>query len=97
MSKQKFTVALSANDVKKLKSIISKGVCSARSIKRAQILLNLNDAAKNKYKTSELAKLFDISETSITIIKKSYLLDFTDNKSQYYVIKDFKRLCDSFH
>lgn len=78
MSKQKYTVALSANDVKKLKSIISKGVCSALSIKRSQILLNLNDAAKNKYKTSELAKLFGIYETSITNIKKSYLLDFSD-------------------
>ena len=53
MSKQKYTIALSASDVKKLKSIISKGVCSARSIKRAQILLKLNDAAKNKCKTSE--------------------------------------------
>lgn len=70
MSKQKYTIALSVSDVKKLKSIISKGVCSACSIKRAQILLNLNDAAKNKCKTSELAKLFDISETSITNIKK---------------------------
>lgn len=79
--KAKYTVVLSANDVKKLKSILSYGVCSARSIKHAQILLNLIEAAKNKYKTSELAKLFDISVTSITNIKKSYLLDFTDIKS----------------
>ncbi len=78
MPKQKYTVALSASDVKKLKSIISKGVCSARSLKRAQILLNLNNAAKNKYKTSELAKLLDISETSIISIKKSYQEKGTD-------------------
>lgn len=38
--KQKFTITLSVSDVKKLKSIISKGVCQARTVKRAQILLN---------------------------------------------------------
>ena len=72
MPKQKYTIALSVSDVKKLKSIISKGVYPARTIKRAQILLNLNDTAQGKRKTSELSKLFDISETSIINIKKSY-------------------------
>ena len=72
MPKQKYTIAISASDVRKLKSIISKGVCHARTIKRAQILLNLNETAQSKRKTSELAKLFDISETSIINIKKSY-------------------------
>ena len=84
MSRQKYTVVLSANDVKKLKSILSNGVCSTRSIKYAQILLNLIEAAKNKYKTSELAKLFDIYVTSITNIKK--VLSFRFYRHQIIII-----------
>lgn len=60
------------SDVKKLKSIISKGVCQARTVKRAQILLNLNSSATSKCKTAEIAKMFGLSEATINNIKKEY-------------------------
>lgn len=72
MPKQKYTIILSESEEKTLKSIISKGVYPVRTIKRAQILLKLNNTAVNECKTTELANLFSLSETTINRIKKAY-------------------------
>ena len=72
MPRQKYTIDLPASDRKKLKSIISKGVCPARTITRARILLNLDSSAEHRYKTADLAKLFSISQTTISNLKKVY-------------------------
>ncbi len=72
MPKQKYTINLSESDVKKLKSVISKGVHSARTIKRAQVLLNLGDSSKRECKTKELSQLLNISVNSINKIKRSF-------------------------
>ena len=50
---------------------------------------NHNDADKNEDKSSKLAKLFDISETSITNIKKSYQengIDCTKEQLREYAL-----------
>ena len=72
MPKQKYTIILSESEEKTLKSIISKEVYPVRTIKRAQILLKLNNTAVNECKTTELANLFSPSETTINRIKKEY-------------------------
>ena len=72
MPKLKYSIDLSASDKKKLESITSKGAYPTRTIKRAQILLNLDNSAKNKLGLAELARLFDISKTTVSNIKKAY-------------------------
>ncbi len=72
MPRHKYTIYLPASDKKKLKSIISKGVCPARTITRAQILLNLDSSAENRYNTAGLAKLFGVSQTTVNNLKKAY-------------------------
>ncbi len=72
MPKQKYTIELSASDKKKLKSIISKGVHPARTIKRAQLLLNLDSTSRKVCKTKELTQLLNISANTINKVKRTY-------------------------
>ena len=72
MPRQKYTIHLTASDREKLKSIISKGVCPARTITRARILLNIDSSAENRYKTAGLAELFGVSQATVNNLKKAY-------------------------
>lgn len=78
MPKRKYTINLSISEAKRLKSIISKGVCSARTIKRAQILLSANDSTPCNCSGAELAKLYGVSPNTINNVKKAYLKNGID-------------------
>jgi transposase len=74
MARRKYTINLSASEVKRLKSIISKGVCPARTVKRAQILLSASsDSGSCNYTSAELAKLYGVSQNTINNVKRAYL------------------------
>lgn len=72
MPGRKHIVKLSSEEIAKLNSVVSKGTCAARAIKRAQILLRLNSRAKRRYKLDELSLMFDISKKTINRILESY-------------------------
>lgn len=72
MPGRKHIVKLSSEEIAKLNSVVSKGTCAARAIKRAQILLKLNSRAKRRYKLDELSLMFDISKKTINRILESY-------------------------
>lgn len=72
MPGRKHIVRLSSEEITKLNSVVSKGTCAARAIKRAQILLKLNSRAKRRYKLDELSLMFDISKKTINRILESY-------------------------
>jgi transposase len=78
MPKRKYTINLSISEAKRLKSIISKGVCSARTIKRAQILLSANDSTPCNCSGAELAKLYGVSPNTINNVKRAYLKNGID-------------------
>jgi transposase len=78
MPKRKYTINLSISEAKRLKSIISKGVCSARTIKRAQILLSANDSTPCNCSSAELAKLYGVSPNTINNVKRAYLKNGID-------------------
>ena len=72
MPGRKHIVKLSSEEIAKLNSVVSKGTCAARAIKRAQILLKLNSSTKRRYKLDELSLMFDISKKTINRILESY-------------------------
>jgi transposase len=78
MPKRKYTINLSISEAKRLKSIISKGVCSARTIKRAQILLSANDSTPCNCSSAGLAKLYGVSPNTINNVKRAYLKNGID-------------------
>ena len=78
MPKRKYTINLSISEAKRLKSIISKGVCSARTIKRAQILLSANDSTPCNCSGAGLAKLYGVSPNTINNVKRAYLKNGID-------------------
>jgi len=72
MRKQKCTVNLTDKDVKKLQSIVSKGICSARIIMRAHILLKLNNEVKTKRDIGVLSELLGVSRNTISRVIKGF-------------------------
>ena len=69
------TFVLTAAEIKKLKDIVHKGAKeTARTIMHAQILLLSNDSELNDKKMTnmEIAKLFDISHTTVNEVRKTY-------------------------
>jgi hypothetical protein len=72
MARQKYTINISKENRKELQSIISKGVCAARTIRRAHILLKLDRKAFPHYTIDSLAADLSISRSSINRIIKEY-------------------------
>lgn len=72
MPDRKYIVKLSSEEVTKLNSVVSKGTCEARTIKRALILLKLNSSAKRRYKLDDVSQMFNISKKTINRILESY-------------------------
>ena len=72
MSKRNNTILLTAEERKELKRIVSKGTCAARTIKRANVLLNLNQRSGTNFNLTDLSHLLQVSLPTINRIIKSY-------------------------
>jgi len=72
MPETKYKVELSEEEIAKLKEITHKGKISAREIMHANILLNTNDKQINKKNNREIAEIFNISATTVNLVRKTY-------------------------
>jgi len=72
MARQKIIITLSAKDKETLSSIISKGASTARTIRRAHILLNSNAEGENQHTIDELADLLSTSRQTVCRVLKEY-------------------------
>ena len=72
MSRQKIIITLSLKDQKFLEQLLSMDTAPARTIRRAQILLNSNRKGKKQYTTEELADLLNISKQTVCRVLKEY-------------------------
>ena len=74
MSRQKIIITLSLKDQKFLEQLLSKGTAPARTIRRAQILLNSNRKGKKQYTAEELADLLSTKKQTVSRVLKEYEL-----------------------
>ena len=72
MSRQKIIITLSLKDQKFLEQLLSKGTAPARTIRRAQILLNSNRKGKKQYTTEELADLLSTKKQTVSRVLKEF-------------------------
>src|SRR5574344_1207369 len=72
MPRQKIIITLSQKDQKFLKQLLSNGTAPARTIRRAQILLNSNRKGKKQYTTEELADLLSTKKQTVSRVLKEY-------------------------
>lgn len=72
MSRQKIIITLTLKDQKFLEKLLSKGTAPARTIRRAQILLNSNRKGKKQYTAEELADLLSTKKQTISRVLKEY-------------------------
>ena len=72
MAKRKYLVRLSSEDRGLLQSVVSKGTQAARTIRRAQVLLALDNP---RHKKETLSKVLHVSNRTIDSIAKGYQSD----------------------
>ena len=72
MSRQKIIITLSLKDQKFLEQLLSNGTAPARTIRRAQILLNSNRKGKKQYTAEELADLLSTKKQTVSRVLKEY-------------------------
>ena len=72
MPENKHKVELSEKEIEKLKELTHKGKISAREIMHANILLSTNDLQINKKNNREIAEIFNISATTVNLVRKTY-------------------------
>ena len=72
MPRRKYIIDLTTSETRKLKSIVSKGTCPARTLKRAHVLLGLNGSAKTKRDINKLYEILDVSRNTVNRILKDY-------------------------
>ena len=73
MSKLKYIITLTPKDQKTLKSIVSKGVNSARTIKRANFLLRYAAYENDDMSMAKLLEVIGLSKSTLHNILKDYL------------------------
>ena len=69
MAKRKYLVRLSSGDREQLQSVVRKGIQAARTIRRSQVLLALDNP---RHKKETLSKVLHVSNRTITNIAKGY-------------------------
>ena len=72
MPRRKYAICLTPGELERLKCVVSKGTCPARTIKRAQVLLNLDNSAGMKLDIGDLFRFFGISCNTVNRILKTY-------------------------
>ena len=84
MSRQKIIITLSLKDQKFLEQLLSKGTAPARTIRRAQILLNSNRKGKKQYTAEELADLLSTKKQTVSRVLKEYEVSGIECFTDYY-------------
>ena len=79
MSKRNNTILLTAEERKELKRIVSKGTCAARTIKRANVLLNLNQRSGTNFNLTDLSHLLQVSLPTAGVLKTIGTYGLTPN------------------
>lgn len=74
MTKRKQLIRLTSKERERLLSIVTKGTCAARAIRRAQVLLELDGSVKTPLGNYALSKVLHVSRNTINNIVKGYLL-----------------------
>ncbi len=72
MPKRKYTVRLTGKEREELRSIASKGKSTSQTIKRAHVLLRLDNNAVVRCAVNELHRFLGISRNTINNIQKDY-------------------------
>lgn len=72
MAKREYFISLSSEERGQLLSIVTKGTCSARTIRRAQVLLNLDGVEEFQHQKESLSQILEISQNTIHKIVKRY-------------------------
>ena len=72
MPRRKYTINLTEDELGRLRAVVSKGSSHARTVIRAQVLLILNNSAKESHGIVELSGLLGISAGTIYNILKDY-------------------------
>ena len=72
MPRRKYAICLTPGELERLKCVVSKGTCPARTIKRAQVLLNLDNSAGMKRDIGDLCRFLAISRNTVNRILKTY-------------------------
>lgn len=72
MARQKIVIKLSPGDRDMLNLIISKGTATARTIRRAHILLKSSSEGEKQYTPGELADLFGTTKQTVNRVQKEY-------------------------
>lgn len=69
---QKYRVVLSEKDRNKLDAITSKGKTSARILKRAQMLLKIDQNLGCNLKNDEIAEMLEVSPSTVQNMRERY-------------------------
>jgi len=72
MPKNTNKVELTKEEIEKLEKIISNGKSSAKTIRRSNILLGINDSRIPKLTIRDVADRYQVSPNTVNIIRKSY-------------------------
>jgi len=72
MAKRKYLISLTIEDRSHLLSVVAKGTNSARTIKRAQVLLKLDGIAQSKLNYSLLSNALSLSKSTINKVITGY-------------------------
>ena len=72
MPKQKYNIAVTLKEQKKLKAIVSKGVSPARTIRHANLLLKYAVCGNDNISISKLLDVVGLSKATLHNILKDY-------------------------
>ena len=79
MAKMKYPVRLTDEEVERLKAVVSAGNAGARVIRRANILLMLDENRNPGAKQSEVASSLSVSEVTVRKVTQQYRAEGLDS------------------
>ena len=79
MAKMKYPVRLTEEEVKRAKAVVSAGGAGARSIRRANILLMLDENRNPGVKQSKVASFLSVSELTVRKVAQQYRAEGLDS------------------
>jgi len=72
MAKKKFPVKLTEEEVERAKAVVSAGSAGARTIRRANILLMLDENRNPGIRQSKVARLLNVGELAVRNVARQY-------------------------
>lgn len=79
MAKMKYPVRLTVEEVERAKAMVSAGSAGARTIRRANILLMLDENRNLGVKQSKVASLLSVSELTVRKVAQQYQAEGLDS------------------